>query len=279
MVLAALIPQVTIRVTLTAEFDPEQGRALSERARGLALELHDHRAEAKVLWNLMLLEIFTGRDIPRAVEYGEQSLAIAREHNLREELAFALHDLSRAYGGVGRVEEARVAQREAGELWRELGNLPMLADNLSTIATSHYMLGEFNKAITFAIEGLEISQSIGNLWGQAFSRLVTGLVYLELGEMDQTIKTLEDCITLGEEARFEGARIIGRSLLASAYGTLGELERGFELAQEALNIAKEFRDKKWLRKSEQGDKWNRCLIEGMIVLSETGARDEQTTPP
>ena len=38
-------------------------------------------------------------------------------------------------------------------------------------------------------------------------------------------------------------------------------------------------DQKWLRKSEQGDKWNRCLIEGMIVLSETGARDEQTTPP
>ena len=39
------------------------------------------------------------------------------------------------------------------------------------------------------------------------------------------------------------------------------------------------RNEKWLRKSEQGDKWNRCLIEGMIVLSETGARDEQTTPP
>ena len=36
---------------------------------------------------------------------------------------------------------------------------------------------------------------------------------------------------------------------------------------------------KWLRKSEQGDKWNRCLIEGMIVPSETGSRDEQTTPP
>ena len=39
------------------------------------------------------------------------------------------------------------------------------------------------------------------------------------------------------------------------------------------------RGKKWLRKTEQGDKWNRCLIEGMIVPSETGARDEQTTPP
>ena len=36
---------------------------------------------------------------------------------------------------------------------------------------------------------------------------------------------------------------------------------------------------KWLRKSEQGDKWNRCLIEGMIVLSETGARREMSRRP
>ena len=59
--------------------------------------------------------------------------------------------------------------------------------------------------------------------------------------------------------------------------------------EEANALLKEFLDRfnarfgvpaqKWLRKSEQGDKWNRCLIEGMIVLSETGARDEQTTPP
>ena len=51
-----------------------------------------------------------------------------------------------------------------------------------------------------------------------------------------------------------------------------------------MDVARAFEDssldrEKWLRKSEQGDKWNRCLIEGMIVLSETGARDEQTTPP
>ena len=47
----------------------------------------------------------------------------------------------------------------------------------------------------------------------------------------------------------------------------------------AAALAHGNRGQKWFRKSEQGDKWNRCLIEGMIVLSETGARDEQTTPP
>ena len=46
-----------------------------------------------------------------------------------------------------------------------------------------------------------------------------------------------------------------------------------------MSLSLRNRIQKWLRKSEQGDKWNRCLIEGMIVLSETGARDEQTTPP
>ena len=49
-------------------------------------------------------------------------------------------------------------------------------------------------------------------------------------------------------------------------------------SNEVVNSGQVFQEK-WLRKSEQGDKWNRCLIEGMIVHSETGARDEQTTPP
>ena len=51
------------------------------------------------------------------------------------------------------------------------------------------------------------------------------------------------------------------------------------LAPETFALVATAGVQKWLRKSEQGDKWNRCLIEGMIVLSETGARDEQTTPP
>ena len=56
-------------------------------------------------------------------------------------------------------------------------------------------------------------------------------------------------------------------------GEFGE----FHAAQRAAILP--ILHEKWLRKSDQGDKWNRCLIEGMIVLSETGARDEQTTPP
>jgi predicted ATPase len=45
--LAALIPQATVHSTFTVEFDPHQGRALSDRALALSRRLGDPRAEAK----------------------------------------------------------------------------------------------------------------------------------------------------------------------------------------------------------------------------------------
>ena len=59
MELAALIPQATIYSTFTVRFDPEQAYSLSNRTLSLAQELKDPRAEARALWNLMLVEIYS----------------------------------------------------------------------------------------------------------------------------------------------------------------------------------------------------------------------------
>ena len=76
---------------------------------------------------------------------------------------------------------------------------------------------------------------------------------------------------------FEAARVLGleKVVWSSSHAAFGPPEMYPD--EYIPNDAPHYQ--KWLRKSEQGDKWNRCLIEGMIVLSETGARDEQTTPP
>ena len=68
----------------------------------LARELGDHAAESKALWNLLLLEYYEGQNRDQAIGYGEQSLAIAREHNLEEQLAYTLNDIARAYFVVGK---------------------------------------------------------------------------------------------------------------------------------------------------------------------------------
>ncbi len=134
MELAALLPQATLHSTYTAVFNPRRGRLLSEQALALGRQLNDHRAEAKALWNLMLVALLAEDDRQTALTFGEQALELARAHNLREELAYTLHDLANVYAGVGRAGDAWAAGEEAGDLWRELGNQPMLVDNRANSA-------------------------------------------------------------------------------------------------------------------------------------------------
>ena len=103
---AALLPQATVLSTYTSRFDPVKGEAVSKKALSLARESGDKEAEAKALWNLLLVKTFSGGDPVTAIEYGEQSLALARDGNLREQLAYTLSNISRAYFPAGRKADA-----------------------------------------------------------------------------------------------------------------------------------------------------------------------------
>ena len=161
----------------------------------------------------MLLENYTGHEPHQAVEYGEQSLAIARKHHLREELAYALHDLVRSYAAVGQSSNASAALEESRALWREMGNLPMLADNLTTTASGLYFSGDFDEALTMAKESLSVSQSIGSLWGQAYSLFMIGEIYLEYGEIEQSIQAFEEGLPLAGRANFTPLEVGNRARL------------------------------------------------------------------
>lgn len=91
--LAALMATATLYSTPTSVADPSAAQGLSDQALALARSLGDRPAEAKILWNIMLLTKFAGRPA-EGLRYGEQSLAIAREENLKEQVAYTLNDLS-----------------------------------------------------------------------------------------------------------------------------------------------------------------------------------------
>ncbi len=233
MELAALIPQATIHSTNNAKFNRETGRDLSNKGLLLARELNDHQAEAKVLWNLMLLEYYEGQDREQAIAYGEQSQAIARRLGLQEQLAYTLNDLARAYFTVGKSDLAWAAQKESADLLRELGNLPMLTDSLITSAGGHYFLGEFGEALSAAEECLGVSRSIGSIWGQAVSLYVLGAIYMESGDIGKSVDVLKEALPLAKQAGFAPGVTV-RLRLALFCGMLGETEQGLGLARLAL---------------------------------------------
>jgi tetratricopeptide (TPR) repeat protein len=235
--LAALMARAKILATPNPEQDPAQAQPLLEQALTLARELDDRATESKVLWNLMILLVWSGGDQRRAVAYGEASRSLARELNLREQLAFCLNDLSYAYMATDEWRRAEAAAAEARDLWRELGNQPMLADCLGNSVIAHIRAGRFDQAIADADEARRISRSIGNVWGQASSGLFIGPVYLERGQVDQAIQTLEETIPLGEQVGHATAYTMTRADLGWVYASLGQVQRGIELARLAQTRA------------------------------------------
>lgn len=235
--LAALIAKATIRAIPGSTRDPEQAQLLSERALEFARELGDRKAEARILWNLLLLNIYASGEAEQAAAYGERSLAIARELHLREQMAYTLHDLFVAYAYLGNMEKARAVRLESGEIWRELDNKPMLAESRSGLAVLEFVLGEFDEAIRLGQEGFEIGRSIANLGGQGFSGYILGLVYLERGEFAQAIKSVAEAMPITQSGGLEGNGISPYAILGLNHTYLGDVGHGVDLIRTALGRA------------------------------------------
>ncbi len=238
-VLGAEMALATLFSTPTPKFDAERGRALSERTLDLARELGDRVAESKALWNLMILNVYGGGDLREAVDAGERSLAIARELDAREQMAFTLNDLWRPNVAIGGLGASRASLEEARTLWRELGNLPMLSENLASSASVARLVGNDRDALALAEEAHGIAKDIGNLWGQAYSLMNIYGIYLDRGELGRAMETMRECIAIAEPAGFIPPQATTRADLASVHAYLGDLEGAQELVRVALDVARQ----------------------------------------
>ena len=219
--LAADMALTTLYATPTPVFDATRGRELAERTIALARELGDRSAESKALWNLMILNVFSGGDPDEAVDAGERSLAIARELNAREQIAFTLNDLWRPYAAIGDLRAARACLEEARPLWREMGNLPMLCENLSSTSALLGLAGEYDEALALCDEAYAIAGEIGNPWGQSYSLLNAYHIDVDRGNVGRAMDRMRECIQLSELAGFVLPQAITRAELGALYASLG----------------------------------------------------------
>ncbi|MCB0195618.1 MAG: AAA family ATPase, partial [Anaerolineae bacterium] len=235
--LIALMAQIPLHAVPFSLHDPKRGQMLGEQALILARALNDRAAEAKILWNLSNVCMYSYR-MPQAIDYSERSLALVRELNMQEQLAFTLNDLASCYWVLGRFDEAKKAVQEAQALWRERDNLPMLVDSLNISAQVRIRVGEYDQALVLSNEAFEISQSIDNIWGNIHSRFRVGYIHWERGHIHKAIAILEKNIDDGDSAGFLVPPIVSRTELAAVYGSLGHIEQGLELARLAYTIAR-----------------------------------------
>jgi predicted ATPase/class 3 adenylate cyclase len=189
--MAALIAQCIIHAIHTPLFDPHRAREQGQAALDLAQELEDRAAEARALWGIMLAEFHAGGDSTEVFALGEQSLAIAREMELKELVGYVLGNLSWAYFNHDELDAARQANSEAQTIWLELSNLPMLADSYTLKLVIHWLGGEYDAVLAFGPEALRLSQSIGNTLHQTQALALMGAIHTLQGRFGQALANFE----------------------------------------------------------------------------------------
>lgn len=218
------------------------------KALTLARELGDGQAETRILWNSLLRAYFAG-DLQAAHAYGSAALERAEELELTELRAYILNDISRTLISVESARAAMDSLDRARALWREQGNLPMLADNLATSAENAGLAGNWDLADQYIRDGLELVKTIGNTWNLSYLYSSRAILAALRGEIGECFTASERAIEYGNLSGFIGSALIGRMLYAQLLAELGAASRGLELLETLgpqVTAAPEFALTWWL---------------------------------
>jgi tetratricopeptide (TPR) repeat protein len=237
MLLSAQMAQILPYALPTSLSNPAHARTLGEQALALAHTLENPTAMVTILRYLTMAAGFNAQ-VSQAVEYAERALALGRTLNSSEQLGMVLMDAGTfGYMNVGRLYEAKALFEEAVHLWRQLDNLPMLANALGILSRLCCFLGEYAGAIMSGQEAWALSSKLGNVWGQAFAQYSLPPVYWDQGDPDQALAISQESLRLGELAGFVSPEVECRVYCAIVYDGLGMSGRGLELMEQASRLA------------------------------------------
>jgi tetratricopeptide (TPR) repeat protein len=104
-------------------------------------------------------------------------------------------------------------------------------------------VSEFEKAIRYFEQALDIAREIGHKQGEGSSLGVLGIAYRSLGEYDKAIDYFEQALDIAKEIGHKQDE--GRHLdnLGNAYHDLGEYRKAIDCFEQALSIARKIGDK------------------------------------
>lgn len=232
--LAALVQLAKVLSVAAMRYDPQQAQDTAHEALQLARSLGDQHAEARILWIIMLSNLYGAGGAQQGVVYGEQSLALARALNWREQMAYSLNDLAYTHINLGDLKRAAVCSSEARALWRELDNKPMLTDNLNAAGMTHLLRGEFQAALALAHEARTLSQVIGSAWGETTSYMIEGYIELLRGGLDKSLDAFHQSMLKGDVIGIHGPIVMARFESAQMCAFLGDWNRADDLARDSL---------------------------------------------
>ena len=154
----------------------------------------------------------------------------------------SLTSLGNAYKSLGQYERAIAFHQQSLDIAKEIGDIRWESNSLGNLGNAYRSLGQYERAIAFNQQSLDIKKEIGDIQGESRSLNNLGLAYDSLGQYERAIAFYQQSLDIFKEIGYIQGESNSLIGLGNAYNSLGQYERAIAFYQQSLDIAKEIGD-------------------------------------
>ncbi|WOD39073.1 tetratricopeptide repeat protein [Nodosilinea sp. E11] len=176
---------------------------------------------------------------PQAIDYRQQQLAIAREIGDRRGEATSLGGLGNAYRSLSQYPQAIDYHQQWLAIAREIGDRRGEANSLGGLGLAYRSLSQYPQAIDYHQQWLAIAREIGDRRGEANSLGGLGLAYQSLGQYPQAIDYQQQWLAIAREIGDRQGEANSLGNLGNVYWSLGQYQQAIDYHQQSLVIERE----------------------------------------
>ena len=244
----------TERISLLCELsalyrtnNPSKSLQYGQLALKLSKELNDPAAECRSLRAIGVAYSYLSR-YEDAGKYFEESLNIAKENDLKDQLALSYNSLGNYNYFTGNLDKAIEYYEDAYRSAKALGSKAELPSYLSNIGIIYNNRGDYQKALEKYFESLEISEALSDSEGvcRAFTNI--GAVYNDSKDFQRALEYYNKALDITYSTNDLHSR-------SNIYNNLGNIYS----EQDKLNEALEFHLQSLKMKEKIGDEFGTAI--------------------
>jgi predicted ATPase/class 3 adenylate cyclase len=178
----------------------------------------------------------------RAREVLEESLAILRPLDIKDEVGAALNVLGGVYRYLGNYEKSVKLQEESLSIFRNLGNEKGIALSLAGVAHTLSSMGEYEESNKLLEESLSLNRKIGDPYGVSSCLNDLGSNSHTVGDLSKAEEYYSESLKIARDLNHEYG--IARTLnnMAIIKSALSEYEDALKCYRESIEVFKELGD-------------------------------------
>ncbi|MFK0733341.1 MAG: tetratricopeptide repeat protein, partial [Gloeotrichia echinulata HAB0833] len=129
--------------------------------------------------------------------------------------------------------------------WQEIGDRKNrnYLDSLNLLGFAYFSLGEYQQAIEFQQQSLDISRDINDRNGEGFSLMALSYTYFSLGEYQKAIEFYQQSLAMSREIGDQTKEANLLMKLASVYDSIGLFPQAMDYHEQALAVYRDIGDR------------------------------------